>query len=72
MHRYLTTLKLFGGVAAILTLALSADPAAARTFTVIDPLDPNRRSPVGGQVLIWVTGPEGLPMLPSSQPWYQR
>jgi hypothetical protein len=32
--------------------------------TLIDPLDPNRRSPVGGQVLIWVTGPEGLPMFP--------
>lgn len=35
--------------------------------TLIDPLDPNRRSPVGGQVAIWVTGPEGLPMLPPSR-----
>jgi len=30
--------------------------------TLIDPLDPSRRGPVGGRVLISVTGPEGLPM----------
>jgi len=34
MLRYLTTVKLFGGAAVILTLALSADPASARTFKV--------------------------------------
>lgn len=34
--------------------------------TLIDPLnrDHRERPAVGGQVLIWVTGPEGLPLLP--------
>jgi len=32
MLRYLTNVKLFGGAAVILTLALSADPASAKTF----------------------------------------
>jgi len=34
MLRYLTTVKLFGGAAVILTLALHTDPASARTFTI--------------------------------------